>query len=136
MNINDYVFASKWSDEDPNDPWCVGFISEILEDSEDSDDIKVKVDGYNRYWKHCRKITKEEGDKILSIYPGLEGNSSENSSGYMRFENKTYELINETISVGDLFYFAFCNRIEEFKDVNYGNLDPNYLGCLKVRLII
>lgn len=132
MNINDYVFASRWSDEDPNDPWCVGFISEILEDS---DNIKFKVDGYNRYWKHCRKITKEEGDKILSIYPGLEGHSSINSAGYMRFENKTYEIIDDTITVGDLFYSAFCDRIEVYKDVDYGDFDPNNLGCQKVILI-
>ena len=69
MNINDYVFVSKWSDEDPNDPWYVGFITEI---GKDSRGYFFKVQDSNRYWRHCRKITKEEGDIILSTFPDLE----------------------------------------------------------------
>lgn len=135
MNIavDDYVFASKWSDEDPNDPWCVGFVTEVMEDSIGK---YVRIQGVtNRYWKHFRKITKEEGDKILATYPGLEGKNSENSLGYMRWQDKTYEIIDEPLTVGDVFYFPFCDRIEEYKDVDYGDFEPNKLGCQKVKLI-
>ena len=71
MNIKDYVFVSRWSDEDPNDPWCVGFISEIGKDTRGD---FFKVENSNRYWIHCRKITKDEGDTILSTFPDLEDN--------------------------------------------------------------
>lgn len=69
IKIGDYVFVSKWSDEDPNDPWFVGFISEFGEDSRGE---FFRVQDTVRYWRHCRKITKEEGDTILETYPMLE----------------------------------------------------------------
>ena len=66
INVDDYVFISRWSDEDPDDPWYVGFISEVGEDSR-GEFFRVQ----NRYWRHCRKITKEEGDTILETFPNL-----------------------------------------------------------------
>ena len=61
---NDYVFASKWPDGDPNDPWYVGFI----EDNIEGDGCVVN----NKFYRYCLKITKEQGDKILKEYPKLE----------------------------------------------------------------
>lgn len=68
LKINDYVFVSRWLDEDPHDPWYISFITEIKKDSGDL----FKVQGTNRTWRHCRKITKEEGDEILATFPKLE----------------------------------------------------------------
>ncbi len=69
INVDDYVFVSRWSDEDPNDPWYVGFISEVGEDSRGK---FFRVHDQARYWRNCRKITKEEGDTILATFPDLE----------------------------------------------------------------
>ena len=30
FNIGDYVFVSRWSDGDPNDPWYVSTLKEIM----------------------------------------------------------------------------------------------------------
>lgn len=67
MKIDDYVFASRWSDEDPNDPWCVGFLEEFGEDNRGK---WYKIDG--KTFRHCRKITAEEGEKICIEYPKLQ----------------------------------------------------------------
>jgi len=71
FSIGDYVFVSKWSDADPNDPWYVSFISEI---NIDKTHITYKVEGSNRVWANCRKITSEEGRKICDEYPKRELN--------------------------------------------------------------
>ena len=73
IKINDYVFASKFSDEDPNDPWFVGFVDAILEEH---DSKKYKVGG--RFYKNCRKISAKEGKRILTEFPKLEIHSRMN----------------------------------------------------------
>ena len=70
INIGDYVFASRWFDGTPNDPWYVGFVKGKIDNGKNG--IEYMVDGSIRWWKYCRKITKEEGDKIMSEYPKQE----------------------------------------------------------------
>jgi hypothetical protein len=69
INIGDYVFVSRWSDGDPNDPWYVGTLKEILIDKRGT---YFKVDGSELYWKNIKKISKEEGEYIIKTYPKLE----------------------------------------------------------------
>lgn len=57
--IGDYVHAHRWSDQDPNDPWCVGHVSEI-------GDNYVVVGLYSeRRWSRWENITGEEGRQLL-----------------------------------------------------------------------
>jgi len=68
----EYVFASRYSDADPGDPWCVGYVT----------DVRVKA-GYliigeysTRGWRHARRITAEQGQRILERYPAMENGPS------------------------------------------------------------
>lgn len=63
--IGQYVMVTKYSDKDPQDPWYIGFICEI---TYNKNEVLYKVNGSNRIWKNCFKITKEEGDDWLSLY--------------------------------------------------------------------
>lgn len=58
----EYVFATKFSDSSPMDPWYVGFVSSIHED-----DINMHGSGLYRY-HYAVKITAEEGDLILNSW--------------------------------------------------------------------
>ena len=71
IDIGDYVFVSRWSDEDPNDPWYVGQVTAIMADG-DTHTRRYQVDYRSRWWRHIRKITRKEGERILSEYPKLE----------------------------------------------------------------
>jgi hypothetical protein len=64
--IGDYVFASRWSDCDPCDPWHVGFVTEI--------GVGYIVCGAEtpRRWLKAMRITKEQGARICAEYPILE----------------------------------------------------------------
>jgi hypothetical protein len=59
--IGDYVFVSRWSDGDLNDPWAVGFLTEVGEDQRG----KFYNIGDGKYYRHCRKITQKEGVNII-----------------------------------------------------------------------
>ena len=63
FSVGDYVFLSKYSDADPNDPWYVGLIDEIGLDKKGGF-IRCYEAG-QRCWRNAVKIDKEEGDKIL-----------------------------------------------------------------------
>jgi len=69
LKIGDYVFVSHWMDGDPNDPWYVSSLTDICENSLG---IYYKVEGSNRHWRHCKKITAKRGLKIISTYPKRE----------------------------------------------------------------
>jgi len=71
INIGNYVFASRWSDEDPNDPWYVGRVTAIMADG-DLHVRRYQVEHQSRWWPHVRRISSKEGEKILSEYPKLE----------------------------------------------------------------
>jgi len=40
-------------------------------------------------------------------------------------EGKKYFLVKEQIVPGDLFWFPFCDTINQMEDVDYGAFDPN-----------
>ncbi len=69
--IGSYCFFSRWSDEDPNDPWYVGILEEIQDDYEPNN--YYKPENFHRVFPNCRRISREEGEYILNTYPQLEG---------------------------------------------------------------
>jgi len=69
--IGSYCFFSRWSDENPNDPWYVGILEEIQGDYEEK--AYYKPENFNRLFPNCRRISREEGEYILNTYPQLEG---------------------------------------------------------------
>lgn len=66
LRIGEYVFASRWSDCDPGDPWNVGHVSEI------GDGFIVCGDASPRRWPKAMRITKEQGARICAEFPILE----------------------------------------------------------------
>lgn len=71
VKIGDYVFASRWSDCDWNDPWCIGHVCE-----KGVNFVRVQA-REDKIWQlaYCRKITEEIGANIIKHYPRLEGSS-------------------------------------------------------------
>jgi hypothetical protein len=68
LAVGDYVFASRWSDCDPSDPWVVGHISEV------GSNFVVVGEVSPRYWPKAMKISAEQGQHIIEQYPHMEGN--------------------------------------------------------------
>lgn len=64
LDIGDYVLATKYSDGDPHDHWCVGFFDRI-EDSRYYVVDKTNTQFRNNGFRRCEKITKSEGDFLL-----------------------------------------------------------------------
>ena len=65
LKFGDYCHAHKFVDANPLDPSAVGFLKEI---SIRKNGVFYRLEGEgvpNRWWKHCRKITQEEGKEIL-----------------------------------------------------------------------
>lgn len=61
----DYVLATKYSDGDPHDQWCVGFFKETSDGRHivvDESGIAFRPSGFRR----CEAISAEEGELILS----------------------------------------------------------------------
>jgi hypothetical protein len=61
----DYVLATKYSDGDPHDPWCIGFYDCFERERH----FVVDLDGRTfraRGFRRAKKISKERGDWILS----------------------------------------------------------------------
>lgn len=77
LSIGDYVFASRWSDCDPGDPWFVGHIAEIHlmapEDAVPYPGYVVLSEAPQRRWPHAMRITQEQGARIVAELPGMEG---------------------------------------------------------------
>lgn len=63
IKIGDYVHASRWADQDPNDPWCVGHVTEVIDVS--GKKLVVVGEYSGRHWPNFEKITGDEGYKIL-----------------------------------------------------------------------
>ncbi len=63
--IGEYVLVTKYSDKDPNDPWCVSFLTDILVRENYK---RYKVEDNNREWRHVFRITKEDGKEWLNNY--------------------------------------------------------------------
>jgi hypothetical protein len=75
LKVGDYVFASRWSDCDPGDPWYVGHVAEIhLAEPGHA----VPYPGYvvlretARRWPHAMRITQEQGARIVKELPAME----------------------------------------------------------------
>jgi hypothetical protein len=66
LEVGDYVFASRWSDCDPGDPWSVGFVSEVGEGY-----VVLAGRSYRRF-PRAMAITPEQGRRIMEEYPALE----------------------------------------------------------------
>ena len=66
LKVGEYVFASRWSDCDPGDPWNVGHVSEI------GNGFIVCGDASTRRWPKAMRITKEQGARICAEFPILE----------------------------------------------------------------
>lgn len=66
IKVGDYVFASKYSDGSPKDPWFVSVVTYI---EKENGRVIYKVDGSSRLWNHAKKISKNKGEKILKEYP-------------------------------------------------------------------
>lgn len=63
-----YVIATKYSDGDPNDQWCVGFLSQMLGDRYivvDNNGIPFRASGFRK----IKEITREQGDLLLKTIP-------------------------------------------------------------------
>jgi hypothetical protein len=72
IKINDYVLATKYSDGDPRDHFCVGFVKEIMNnynparyDVVDSGGKSFRGNGFRR----VMKIKKEEGERLVALFP-------------------------------------------------------------------
>lgn len=66
--VGDYIFASRWSDCSPNDPWAVGHVVEVSAG-------RVRFEAGGRGYQYAMRITPEQGERIVRIMPGLEGSS-------------------------------------------------------------
>jgi hypothetical protein len=71
INLGDYVLATTYIDEDPNDPWRVGFVCKIVLTRRGVSYVVGEKDGTwtdKREYRHARKITQEEGDEWLQYH--------------------------------------------------------------------
>jgi hypothetical protein len=66
LEVGDYVFASRWSDCDPCDPWAVGHVSEL------GPNFVVVGDASPRHWPKAMSIDHEQGNRIIEQYPPME----------------------------------------------------------------
>jgi hypothetical protein len=76
IKIDDYVFASRWSDQDWNDPWAVGFVQSIkdgyLQLGKKDGSLIDSVNCY-RKWSHAVAVTGQQGAAIIDEYITREG---------------------------------------------------------------
>lgn len=63
--IGEYVLVTHWRDKDPLDPWAVGFVSEIVIRK---NEIRYKVEGQSRLYRHCFRISEQEGRAWLEAH--------------------------------------------------------------------
>ncbi len=75
LKTRDYVFATRWSDADWNDPWCVGFVAELGKNYVTlHNENGGRVNGVGmRGFKNAMRITAKQGSRIISEYSPLEG---------------------------------------------------------------
>lgn len=66
LKFGQYCLASAWKDEDPNDPWSIGFLHEILY-TKFTTYYKLKGENVDTRWfRHCRPISEEEAKVWLN----------------------------------------------------------------------
>jgi hypothetical protein len=66
LALGDYVFASRWSDCNPGDPWAVGHISEL------GPNFVVVGDANLRHYPNAMRISEEQGRRIIEQFPPME----------------------------------------------------------------
>lgn len=66
LEVGDYVFASRWTDCDPGDPWHIGYVSEV-----GSNYVVIGAVSCRR-WPNAMRITEDQGDRIAKEFPPLE----------------------------------------------------------------
>lgn len=73
--VGDYVFASRWSDCDWNDPWAVGYVLSLGDNyvTVGNEDKTINLQIGTQSWRYAMLITKEQGERIIAQYPVLEG---------------------------------------------------------------
>jgi len=93
----DYVFATKWTDGTPNDPWYIGFVSCVLDFGGDIGRYRywMKDDKSRTMYKFVRKLTKEQGTLLLKMYT----EASEYFGTDLTIQ-KTMKIINKEIKDG------------------------------------
>lgn len=70
----DYVFASRYSDGCPGDPWCVGYVTEVFANETPT---YLRIGAYGtRGWRYAMRITEEQGVRIIAQYPAMENGES------------------------------------------------------------
>ena len=67
--IGEYVLLSRWSDKDMQDPWHIGNLVEV---GEDTRGMFYKVFDHDlqcpsNYYRHCHRLTVEEGREWLKF---------------------------------------------------------------------
>lgn len=74
MNIGDYVLASKYSDGDPGDHYCIGFYAGSYDHFgqtrhlvNDGEGKPFRANGFRR----CEPISSEEGRRIIASFPDM-----------------------------------------------------------------
>jgi hypothetical protein len=71
----DYVLATKWSDGDPRDPFCVGYFHCMHDDRYivvDENGIPFRLGGFRR----CEKVSERVGNAIVNAAEFLEKSSA------------------------------------------------------------
>lgn len=72
MKKGDYVLATKWSDADPGDHWCVGFYDELKWGDRhivlDNDGKPFRANGFRRVYP----ITDAEGRWMIEHIPEID----------------------------------------------------------------
>jgi hypothetical protein len=74
IKINDYVLATKYSDGDPCDHFCVGVVKRIMEEySPERYDIADALGKSFRGngFRKVKKITQGEGEELAKIFPEI-----------------------------------------------------------------
>lgn len=75
LKPGDYVLATKFDDGDPCDHFVVGFFSHYLEYGEGATRYQIVDSKGNLFrgngFRRAQKITKEEGQKMLEIFPQI-----------------------------------------------------------------
>ena len=70
-SIGEYVLVTEWGDKNPLDPWFVGHLFRISIYKHHRT-FTVDEDESRREYKHCFKITEEEGKRWVELYGNKE----------------------------------------------------------------
>ena len=72
MTKGDYVLATKWSDADPGDHWCIGIYDELKWGDRhivlDGDGVPLRRNGF----RHVYPITDAEGAWMIAHMPEID----------------------------------------------------------------